>query len=411
MTAMIYVIGIGTSGRESLGERALKLINRAGLLAGGKRHLNEFPEFSGARLATGSDMDAFFGSIKRRISANPVKDVVLLATGDPLLFGIGEAALKRFGKKKVEIIPNVSVVQEAFSRLKQGWAGLTVLSAHGRGADMQRLSAGILRSAKAAVFTDPVNTPSRIARALLKAGARGYRAYVCEAIGTAGERIIHGTLAQIAKRKRFTPLNILVLIRGDEKPDALLFGIRDEAFSHNAGMITKEEIRAVSISKLCLRRDSVLWDIGSGSGSVAVQAALLSRDGAVYAVDKDKKALRLIERNMRRFNAPNIRLIAGQAPGCLKNAALARPDAVFIGGGGTDIQGILRLTSSRLKRRGRIVVNAVTLETINKAFSFFSGKGWERDVIQVDISRAKSVGGLNMLSAGNPVFVICGTKK
>ena len=175
---MIYVIGIGTSGRESLGNRAHKLINRAGMLAGGKRLLKEFPEFSGTRLETGSDLDAFFGSIKRHISANPLKDVVLLATGDPLLFGIGETALKRFGRKKVEIIPNVSVVQEAISRLKQGWSGLTVLSAHGRGADMQRLSAGISGSEKSAVFTDPVNTPSRIARALLSSGASGYRAYV-----------------------------------------------------------------------------------------------------------------------------------------------------------------------------------------------------------------------------------------
>ncbi len=408
---MIYVIGIGTSGRESLGNRAHKLINRAGMLAGGKRLLKEFPEFSGARLATGSDLDACFGSIKRHISANPLKDVVLLATGDPLLFGIGETALKRFGGKKVEIIPNVSVVQEAFSRLKQGWAGLTVLSAHGRGADMQRLSAGISGSEKSAVFTDPVNTPSRIARALLRSGASGYRAYVCEAIGTAGERITQGTLAQIAKRRRFALLNVLVLIRGDEKRDAPLFGIRDKAFFHSAGMITKEEIRAISISKLRLRRDGVLWDIGSGSGSVAVQAALISGHGTVYAIDRDKKALLCVERNMRRFNAPNIKLIPGEAPGCLKNVGLARPDAVFIGGGGTDIKGILRLASSRLKKRGNIVVNAVTLETVNKAFSFFSGKGWEREIIQVNISRAKPAGRLNMLSANNPVFVICGTKK
>ncbi len=406
---MIYVIGIGTSGRGSLGNRALKLINRAGILAGGKRHLKEFPEFSGRRLEAGSDLDAFFNSIKRYISANPVKDIVLLATGDPLLFGIGETVLKRFGRKKVEIIPNVSVVQEAFSRLKEPWAGLTVLSAHGRGGDMERLCAGILGSEKAAVFTDPVNTPSRIARALLKSGARGYRAYVCEAIGTAGERITHGTLAQIAERRRFSLLNVLVLIRG--KYDAPLFGIRDKAFFHNAGMITKEEIRAVSISKLCLRKDSVIWDIGSGSGSVAVQAALISKDGAVYAMDKDKKAALLIEKNMRRFNTPNIKFIPGEAPRCLKNAGLARPDAVFIGGGGAALQGILRLASSRLKKRGRIVVNAVTLETVNKAFSFFSGKGWEREIIQVNISRAKSVGRLNMLSANNPVFVICGTKK
>ncbi|MBI5237738.1 MAG: precorrin-6y C5,15-methyltransferase (decarboxylating) subunit CbiE [Deltaproteobacteria bacterium] len=411
---MIYVIGIGTSGRGSLGDRALKLIGKAGILAGGRRHLREFPEFSGRRLEAGADLDEFFGSLKRHISANPVKDAVILATGDPLLFGIGGPVLKRFGRKKVEIIPNVSVVQETFSRLKEPWAGLTVLSAHGRGEDMQRLSAGILESEKAAVFTDPVNTPSRIARALLKSGARGYRAYVCEAIGTARERIIEGTLAQIAGKRRFSPLNILVLIRGKGTTEAALpplFGIRDGAFFHDSGMITKEEIRAVSISKLCLRKDSVLWDIGSGSGSVAVQAALISEHGTVYAVDKDKNAALLIEKNMRRFNTPNIKLIAGEAPGCLKNAGVARPDAVFIGGGGVVMQGILRLASARLKKRGHIVVNAVTLETVSNAFSFFSGKGWEREIIQVNISRAESVGRLNMLAANNPVFVICGTKK
>ncbi|MDP2689589.1 MAG: precorrin-6y C5,15-methyltransferase (decarboxylating) subunit CbiE, partial [Deltaproteobacteria bacterium] len=245
---MIHVIGIGVNGRESLGARALGIISRAGLLAGGKRHLKEFPEFAGRTVEIKGRLDAAEQAIEKFLKSKG-RGVAILATGDPLFFGIAGFIIKRFGREKVEVIPNVSSVQEAFARVKEGWAGAKVVSAHGRGADLSKLCVEAASSGRLAVFTDPVNTPARIAKALMEAGVTGGKAYVCEALGTEDERVTGGSLKNIAVRKRFHPLNIMLFVRDSVPPLApRSFGIPDAEFVHSDGMITKEEIRVVTLS-------------------------------------------------------------------------------------------------------------------------------------------------------------------
>jgi len=398
---MIYVIGIGTAGRASLAGSSIRLIEDAGLIAGGSRHLDEFAEVKGQKLplkglaAAASAIRGFLGKKKGHVA--------VLATGDPLLYGIGSFILREFGKDRVEVIPNVSAVQEAFARIKEEMNGVKVLSVHGRQADFDRLADEVFSNGRLALFTDKENNPGRLAKELLSAGVPDLRAFVCEALGTNKERVFEGTLKKVAGRKSFDPLNVFIILNEKGRPLDCGFGIADGRFSHSGGMITKEELRVISLSKLAVTRGSVVWDIGACSGSVAVEAARLT-SCEVYAIEKDSSRVSDIEENARRFKTGNLVVVKGEAPGALKD--LPAPDAVFVGGGGEGIEKILSLVARRLKKGGRLVVNAVTMETASKAFDFLSRKGWEKELLLVSLSKSKKVSGLTMLSAHNPLFII-----
>ena len=429
---MIYIIGLGIEGKSSLSQRALKLVEKAHLLVGGRRHLACFPEFKDKKVAIGSSLEGIAKILNRKSKAGNRKWSVVLATGDPNFFGIADFMIKNFGKNAVEIIPNVSTVQEAFARVKENWNDARFLSVHGRGEVRSeesgvRSEKGIIDKItccnKVGIFTDPENTPSKIAKALIERGIKDYHAYVCEDLGTDNEKITEGTLAQIT-RKKFSPLNVMLLIRNQEpevgspKEKAFyasrithhgIFGIPNSEFSHSKGMITKEEIRVISLSKLKLKTDSITWDIGAGSGSLSIEAAMLTHNGKVFAIEKDVARIRHIEKNKKKFNAANLEIIHKNAPHGLKN--LPAPDAVFIGGGGKDVAKILDACSKRLKQGGRIIVNAITLETLAAAAGFFKSKGWNTETISVNIAKTKDVASLHLFNAYNPVFVVVGEKK
>ncbi|MEE9615080.1 MAG: precorrin-6y C5,15-methyltransferase (decarboxylating) subunit CbiE [Thermodesulfobacteriota bacterium] len=412
---MIYVIGVGLSGRESLSKKSLRLIEGAGMLVGGGRHIGEFPGFKGRRV----DFAGGLQKAERAIKAFGKKGrVVVLATGDPGLYGVGAYMVKRFGKGSVRIVPNVSVVQEAFARIKEDWNGAAVVSVHGRGGrggrGMDRAIEEIIKHKKAAVYTDPKNTPAAVARAMVESGAGGYKVFLCESLGQKGEKVTSGTLGSIARRKKFAPLNVMILIKKDnalpEKRNLPPFGLPDKLFARAGGMITKEEIRTVSLSKLSLRPDSTVWDIGSGSGSVAIEAARLAPGGEVYAIEKSASRVKDIRKNKKTFRVGNLHIIHGTAPACLTGGKLPSPDSVFIGGGGAGLPEIFRHVCQRLKPGGRLVVNAVTMETIGEASRLLKKRGWEWDVVSMNIARKKNVGELSLLNAENPVFIITAVK-
>ena len=430
---MIYIVGLGIEGKSSLSQRALKLVEKAHLLVGGRRHLACFPEFKGKKVIIGSRLNDIVKTLNPKSAIRNPKSVVVLATGDPNFFGIAGFMIKNFGKNAVEIIPNVSTVQEAFARVKENWNDARFLSVHGRGKARSQesgvrskdliadLTNEIIKYNKVGIFTDSDNTPSKIAKAMIDKGIKNYRAYVCEDLGTDNEKVTEGTLAQIV-RKRFSPLNVMILIRSQESgvrsqekklrtsnPQLpTFFGIPNSEFSHSKGMITKEEIRVISLSKLKLKTDSITWDIGAGSGSLSIEAAMLTHNGKVFAIEKDVARIRHIEKNKKKFNAAKLEIIHKNAPDGLKN--LPAPDAVFIGGGGKDVAKILDACSKRLKQGGRIIVNAITLETLAAAAGFFKSKGWNTETISVNIAKTKDVASLHLFNAYNPVFVVVGEK-
>lgn len=411
---MLYVIGLGIEGRKGLGKSSLDLISRAGLLVGGARHLDEFANSPATKLTIRGDLKKTVRQIRAYMKRDK-RSVVVLATGDPLLFGIGGLMVAEFAGARgrgVRIIPNVSIVQEACARIRTNWHDLRVISVHGRSGGLASAVAEIIASKKTAIFTDRINTPARIARALAAAGAEGISIYVLEALGTKDERITSGSPRRIARRT-FNPLNIMVTVKNDKERSVEthpLVGIPDERFASRAGMITKQETRAVVLAKLALRADSVVWDIGSGSGSVAVEAARLAHSGSVIAVEKQRARAGDIEVNKARFNASNLKVIIGIAPQCLKGKGFSRPDSVFIGGGGGALLEILRYVSTRVKNHGRVVVNAVTVETLTVASGFFKRRGWSSETLALNIAKTGAAGLVNIFRANNPVHIITGIR-
>lgn len=419
---MIYIIGISVEGKTSLSQKVLRIIENANLLVGGKRHLSCFPEFKGKKVVIGSKLDEIVKRVQGFKGSKVQGSAVVLATGDPDFFGIADFLIKKLGRDKIEIIPNVSTMQSAFAKIKENWNDARFLSLHGRkrvqgfkgsGVQGNDIFDEITKYDKVGIFTDPENTPSKIAQALLNKGIKDYTVYVCEDLGTEKEKITQGTLSKIIK-KEFSSLNVMVLIRQTKTYNLQIadcnypFGIPDPAFSHSKGMITKEEIRVISLSKLRLKEDSILWDIGAGSGSLSIEASLIAKIGMVFAIEKDRQRIGHIERNKKRFGVANLEIIHAAAPLGLKNLPL--PDAVFVGGGGRDIGEILKVSSKKLIKNGRLVVNAITLETVSIAYEFFKKHKWKTEIVSVNIAKTKNFSHLNLFHAFNPVFIIVGEK-
>jgi precorrin-6Y C5,15-methyltransferase (decarboxylating) len=183
-----------------------------------------------------------------------------------------------------------------------------------------------------------------------------------------------------------------------------LLGQPDDAYAHTRGLITKAEVRAVSVARLAMHRTAVLWDVGAGSGSVAIEAASLRVAAAVYAIERDAEQLELLRANVRRYTAGNVRIIAGEAPEAL--APLPDPDAVFVGGTGGRLPAVLDAATARLRPGGRLVVNLVALDHLAAARERLAADGWTIDVTQISVARSAPVGGSLRLAALNPVFVL-----
>ena len=399
----IYVIGAGIEGQEGFSRRALELVEQAEMLIGGARQLALFPEFSGETLAIGTDLSPV---VKYLVKAEG--SVVVLASGDPLFFGIGRYLLRNLPDADIEFVPNVSSVQYAFAKIREPWDDAVFVSAHGRG--MKGAVDQVVAHDKVAILTDELNTPRAIANELIERGRDGYSAYLCENLGTAEETITHTDLKGLLDIPA-APLNVLILIKeyeaGDDGAGPCL-GIPDEDFATVKKLITKEEVRAVSLAKLRLRQDMTLWDIGAGSGSVSIEADHLMPNGRVFAVERNPQCLVFFKENLKRFNSRNITLIEEEAPSCLDD--LPDPDRVFIGGSGGHLWKILAAVDGRLSTGGRVVLNAVTLDALTSATDFFENANYELEVTTVNISRTRPLTDYKMFEAFNPVFVMAAVK-
>ena len=418
----IFVVGVGADGQSSLTLQAMKIIDGAELLVGTERLLAMFPASRAQRLRARSGLNEVIGQID---ALSEGRKVVVLASGDPGFFGIAGLLVSRFGKERVEIVPNVSCVQLAFARIKESWEDATFVSVHGR--PLAGLGETVRESSKVAILTDPVNSPAVVARFLLASGVQGYRAYLCENLGGPDERVCEMELEQLAGAEA-SPLSLLVLVRdGGQKPQVAtegglegedrcdrrgwLLGIPDDEFEQlrpQHGLITKMEIRVVSLAKLCLRETSVVWDIGSGCGSVAIEAAMIARLGKVYAIERNTGSVELIRRNLEKFRTGNVVLVHGTAPAALET--LPAPDAVFVGGSGGQLCEILDVVDRRLAAGGGVVANAATLETAAEAMVALRARGFSSEITLMQVCRSKELAGLTRFEALNPVFIVSGRR-
>jgi len=395
----LLVVGVGDDGPDGLAPKVLRRVEAADVLAGGRRHLDLFPAIGSERLVIADDLDGLIGRLEPKVGR---ERVVVLASGDPCLFGIGPLLVQRLGRERIEIVPGVSSPALAFARLGLGWHDATVVSAHGRPLDAAIDRA---RSAtKLAVLTDDVNTPAVAAAALLRAGAADHDAWVFEHLGGSAEHAFSGALSQIAE-KAFAPLNVMVVPELVWPAPDRRFGQPESSFAHSRGLITKAEVRAVSLSKLGLRDGDVLWDVGAGSGSLAIEAARLVPRLRVFAVERSNEQIEMLEQNLDRLNGPaNVTVVAGEAPEALQ--ALSPPNAIFLGGGGERLGEILDICAAKLAAQGRMVTNLVTLERVASVLAWARNRGLSVELVQVSIARGSDIAGATRLDAQNPVYVV-----
>jgi len=308
----------------------------------------------------------------------------------------------------VVIHPNITAVQAAFARLKLSWQDATIISLHGR--SWAPLAEALNRAVgKLIVYTDPEHTPGAIARLLLARGQSEARLCVLEDLGQATERLTWLSPEE-AREREFSPLNMVVILPGTEtaaaRVDPLHLGLPEEALAHQAGLITKAEVRAVVLARLALHPGLTLWDVGAGCGSVGLEASLLIPGGQIIAVEQDEARAAQVRANAAKFGVQNLRVVCGRAPECL--ASLPAPQRVFVGGGGQNVKEILTEVMGHLERGGRLVLAATLLETLETARSVLMQAGWEVDLIQLQVSRSKPLAGGIYMQALNPVWIITG---
>jgi precorrin-6Y C5,15-methyltransferase (decarboxylating) len=384
---------VGVAG-EDLSKAARRAVEEAELVVGGSRLLEAWaPEAPKRRVLAGG-----LEPVLDEIDAEP-GTVCVLASGDPGFFGIVRAMAERFGPDALDVHPAPSSVSLAFARLGLPWDDAVVVSAHGRPLAEAVRAAAV--AAKAAVLTSPDNPPEALAAPLLDLGAAVDRVAVCARLGEPDETVETVDLEELGRR-RWDPRSVVVLLRepavGAEP--VLAWGRNPSQFEHRAGMITKAEVRAVALGKLGVPATGVLWDVGAGSGSVAIECAGLAPELRVLALER-----RADDAARARANAGahrvSVEVIEGEAPGAL--GSMPDPDRAFVGGGGLPV---LDAVLARLRPDGRIVA---TFAAFDRAAAALDRLG---HLVQVGVSRAERLpGGGARLAAENPVFVAWGPEE
>lgn len=412
MAERVYIVGIGDDGAASLTGQARSLIEQADLLLGPQALLDKVTFGAAERIAVGSNLD----EIRELVRSTAGRRAVMIVSGDPLFYGIARFLIDAVGKDRVEVVPHVSSMQLAFARVKEGWddAYLTNLATK----PLDRVVDTIRTSENVGLFTTEAITPAVVAEALLDRRIDYFTAYVCENLGSPDERVTQGDL-QAIRKQTFGPLNVMVLIRhrgAADRPREMqarrLFGNPDDAFLQSRpkrGLLTPTEIRCLALAEMDLTEKSIVWDVGAGSGSLAIEAARLARNGKVFAIEMDAEDYGLMLENAEMFNCPSLVPIHGQAPAAWQS--LPDPDAIFVGGAGRIVAELGAQACGRLKPGGRLVINVASLDNLVGARRALLAKGISTDVRMINIARGiESMDSLRMESM-NPSFLLVGTKE
>ena len=393
---------IGLDGRPPDAE-AGRSLRDATLVAGGERHLEMLGVERGRAVVLKGDLSAALARIEA--SEGPA---VVFASGDPGFFGIVRLLGARFGRENLRVLPALSSVALAFAGAGLSWDDATTVSAHGRD---PRRAVNVCRShPKVAVLTAPGFGPAELARQLDGLG-RGF--VVAERLGEPDGRFVYGDAATISGTSWRDPNVVLVLDEervstgkgwissGPGSPGP--WALPEEGFEHRSGMITKSATRAFVLSRLGPGVGDLIWDVGAGSGSVAIECARLG--AAAVAIERDPESCARIRRNAERHGV-SVQLVEGEAPQTLHN--LPEPDAVFVGGTGGDFEEIVKLCAVSARRS--VVLALVGLERVVPAARILEGCGLEVETTFLQTSRMKGVGDLHRLAAESSAFVVSGER-
>ena len=397
---MIEVIGLGLC-PDYLPPSHVRLIEHADILAGGTRQLALFPRARGRRQSLSPSLSRALGILDQEDRQG--KNVVVLADGDPLTFGIGTTLIKRLGPSRVRIHPNVSAPQTAAARIGKGIKDLNLVSLHGR-KNWAPLFASLTHHPLTGIFTDATNSPARIAQACMDRGLTRCLFHVFEDLEGPDEQTASLSLKE-ASTRACAELSFVIIEQPGFQP--ICFGNPDDAFAHERGLITKSMVRAAGLASLNLHPDDILWDLGAGCGSVCIEASSQLPRGQAFAVEAKPHRMDMIRDNIRRFGAWLVEPVQGNMPEALTD--LPDPDRIFMGGGARDVQ-VLTTAMDRLKPGGRLVIHAILLETLETVRATLAASNWPHTITQMSGSMSDSVAGAVRLKPFNPVFIISADK-
>ena len=387
----VTIIGMGP-GPGTMTQAAGEAIADADVLVGAARMLDLYKG-----PAKKTHMCYLPKDVAEVIAGEDAREFAVLVSGDVGFYSAAEGIAEMLQVYDLRLIPGVSTVNSFFAKLKMPWQHAAFVSVHGR-----KMSIVDTVRRNHLTFCLTGNNINEIGAALCKAGFGFIKTYIGENLDSEKERVYEAYAEDLANGD-FPPLTVLLFIN-ETFDNRTPCGLPDGSFSRIKGIpMTKSEIRAIVMSRLNLRPDNICWDIGAGTGSVSVEMALSAYRGHLYAVERTEDGIHLIERNCVSYHIGNVTAVRGEAPAALE--PLPTPDAVFIGGSSGEADGIIAAVLSK-NPQARIVVTAVTVETVSDALAAFSKAKLEPEIVQISASRGKQVGKLHMMEAQNPVTIL-----
>jgi precorrin-6B C5,15-methyltransferase / cobalt-precorrin-6B C5,C15-methyltransferase len=394
-TPWLTVIGIGEDGRDGLSAKALAAIDRAAHLVGSERQLALIGTMDGDIHRWPSPIDGMFD----RIAAWRGSPTVILASGDPMMFGIGKTLLARFAADEIVVLPQLSAFSLAAAHLKWPLQHVDTVSLHGRPACL--VEPLIAPGNRILALTSGRSTIAEVAKRLVRRGFAQSRLTVLEHMNGTAERLTSFAAADAEDAPHVSDFHTLA-IECRAGADAVILppipGLPDEAFRHD-GQLTKREVRCITIAALAPSPDRLLWDVGSGSGSVAIEWMRAARNGRAIAFEREAGRLAMIAANAEELGVPDLAIVPGTVPASL--ADQPAPDAVFIGGGLSD-EAVFSSIWPRLAPAGMLVANTVTLEGEARLIALHGQHGG--DLVRIDVARLESLGQWRSLRPTMPVL-------
>lgn len=388
----VVIVGLGMSA-NTLTAEGRRAVEQADVLLGAPRLTEQF-----AHLEKPCYAEYAADRVARIVRENEGERFCLLVSGDSGFYSAAESLCAQLADHSLSVIPGISSLSYFFASLRRPWQEARLLSCHGREANLVE---AVRRNPLTFALTG--DNLAELGEQLTQAGFAGLTACVGENLGSRRERIITLPVSGLADAE-IGKLAVL-LVENPEYDRRLRFGIADDEFIRGSVPMTKAEVRAVTMSKLALRPCAVCCDIGAGTGSLTVEMALAAYEGIVYSLDRSDEAMRLVRGNCRAFHIGNVKPVLGEAPAAL--AQLPPLDAAFIGGSAGRLAEIFSVLMNN-NPRIRIVLNAVTLETVQAAAEAFAAHGIHPEIIQLGVTWARPVGNTRMLQAGSPVFIFSG---
>lgn len=394
----VTLIGMGSGQPENLTLQGLAALRQADLILGARRLLAVLPAGCTENRAAAYRPD----EVAELLQTSGAENAVLVYSGDTGFYSGASAMMEKLEALGVRarVLPGLSSIQLLAAALGRPWQGWNLVSAHGRTCDPV---AECMQGRPTFFLTGGSEDPATLCAQLAAEGFGDVQGVVGQCLGTPEEKIFRGSVKELAAG-RFNSLSVLLVEAAEVLPRRAP-GLPDEAFERGDVPMTKQEVRAAVLAKLAVRPEDILWDVGAGTGSVSVELALAAPRGRVYAVECRPEGCALIKANREKFRTRNLVLVEGLAPAALSD--LPAPDAVFIGGSKGSLAAIVD-TALDKNPDARICVSAIALETLSAAVAALTAKGRTVQVSQIAVSRAKAVGGLHLMMAQNPIYLITG---